>query len=272
MHRNVAPLVVTVLVFGATMAVSAHDFWLVPDVFAVGPGSEVVIRGQTSSAFPTSESAVAVDRITDAKVIGAAEEETITARSIDGVSLLLRHRPNSPGQKVVGVSLGWRHVKETAESFRRYLVLEGAADALKRFEQAGTLPTADIVRRYAKYAKTVVEFGDGPRAFDRVAGHPLEFIPLSDPSAVRTTTSLRVRLVFQGQPLAMARIHAGRGPVKGQSSPKDLELISSADGVVTVPLDASGLWNVRTIHVVSAPPGADANWDVHWASFVFSVK
>ncbi len=266
--RRSTPLT-AILITAATLSVAAHDFWLVPDPMAASGSSDIVVRGQTSSAFPTSESAVAVDRITNATVIGASGKETITARSIDGVSLLLRHRPNTPGQKVIGATLGWRQVKETAESFRKYLVLEGAADALKRFELAGTLPTSDIVRRYAKYAKTVVEFGTGPRAFDRVAGHPLEFIPLSDPSAPRATTALRVRILFQGQPLANARIHAGRAPVDGQPAEKDHELISSADGVVTVSAGAAGLWNVRTIHVVPSPAGADANWDVHWASFVW---
>ncbi len=266
--RRLIPLV-AVLLLAATLSVTAHDFWLVPDPLAADGTSELIIRGQTSSAFPTSESAVAVDRITDAKIVNATGEATITARSIDGVSLLLRHRPGQQGQQVIGVTLGWRNVKETAASFRNYLVLEGAGDALKRFEQMGTLPTTDVIRRYAKYAKTIVEFGSGPRAFDRTAGHPLEFVPLTDPSAPGEKAPLRVRILFQGKPLANARIHAGRAPTSGQPAEKDHDLLSSSDGVVTVPAGVAGLWNVRTIHVVQSPSGADANWDVHWASLVW---
>lgn len=260
------------MLIAATLSIAAHDFWLVPDAFAVASATEIVVRGQTSSAFPSSESAVAVDRITDARVLGDVDEETISVRSTEDLSLVLRHRPKRPGQKIIGVSLGWRSVNETAESFRKYLVLEGAEDALKRYEKAGMLPSDAIVRRYAKYAKTVVEFGNGPRAFDRVAGQPLEFVPLSDPSQLRATSVLRVRILFQGKPLARARVHAGVASAKGKPAAKDLELISSADGIVTVRLGAAGMWNVRAIHVVPAPPGAGADWDVHWASFVFSVK
>lgn len=270
-QRSISYLVCVLVVF-ATWSVAAHDFWLVPDAMAVGPGQEIVVRGQTSSAFPTSESAVAVNRITNATVIGADITETIAARSIDGTSLLLRHRPGSQGQKVIAVALGWTHVKETAASFRRYLELEGAQDALARFERDGMLPTTDIVRRYAKYAKTVVEFGNGPRAFDRMAGHPLEFVPLADPATFSGAAARQVRILFLGKPLANARIHAGRAPSGGQPAGKDTELISSADGIVTIPAGPSELWNVRTLHVVPAPEGADANWDVHWASFVFSVR
>ena len=264
--------VVAVLVVAAAFAVSAHDFWLVPDAMAVGKAADLVIRGQTSSAFPASESAVAVDRVTDARILGATDAETIAARSIEGPSLVLRHRPKTTGQKVIGVSLGWRNVNETAESFRRYLVLEGAEDALRRYEQAGLLPTAPIVRRYAKYAKTVVEFGDGPRAFARALEHPLEFIALADPSALRAGSALSMRLLYQGKSLSTARVHAGIAPAKNQPRTEDLELSSSKDGIVMVRVAASGLWNVRAIHVTPAPAGAGADWEVHWASFVFSVK
>lgn len=260
------------LTISATVLVSAHDFWLVPDAFSVGPAQEISVRGQTSSAFPTSESAVAVDRVTSARVLGASDEETITALATREQSLLLRHQPLTPGQKLVAVTVGWRHVKETADSFRKYLVAEGADDALKRHEAAGTLPTAAIVRRYAKYGKTVVEVGNGPRAYQRVVGHPLEFVPLSDPNLGRAGGELRVRVMFNGAPLARARFHAGLAPAKGDARRKDLDITTGDDGVAVVPLGASGLWNVRTIHVVPAPRGADADWEVHWATFVFQAR
>ncbi len=247
--------------------VGAHDFWLVPDVFAVAASGEIVVKGQTSSAFPTTLSAVTPDRITHARAIGAVEDERIDALSTLDNSLILRHRPKVPGQKVIAVAVGWRHVKETAESFRKYLVAEGAADALARYDRSGQLPRSDIVRRYAKYGKTVVDVGDGPRAFERVAGHPLEFIPLADPAG---EGQLQMRLIFQGRPLAGARVHAGMAPRHGKPA-KDVTLVTSDAGIISVPSGA-GLWNVRTIHVVPASAGADAQWDVHWATFVYPRK
>ncbi len=264
-RRNILALAVAVCMVAA--GASAHDFWLVPDAFAVPASGEIVVKGQTSSAFPTTLSAVTPDRVTAARVIGAADEERITALSTHENSLVLRHRPKTPGQKIVAVAVGWRQVKETAESFRKYLVAEGAEDALARYDRSGQLPTSDIVRRYAKYGKTVVEVGTGARAFDRVANHPLEFIPLEDPAGAG---QLRMRLVFQGKPLDGARVHAGMASPDGTPA-KDVTLMTSNGGIITVPAGA-GLWNVRTIHVVPAPAGADAQWDVHWATFVYSRK
>lgn len=270
--RRCATLTIA-LILSASFAV-AHDFWLVPDAFRVAVAGEVVVRGQTSSAFPTTLSAVTPDRVTEARIVGASasDDERITALSTHDNSLVLRHRPRTPGQKIVAVAVGWRLVNETAASFRKYLVAEGAEDALKHYDRAGQLPTGDIVRRYAKYGKTALEVGDGPRAFDRVIGHPLEFIPLSDPGAARASSELRVRLVFQGQPLARVRVHAGVAPTAGRATPPERLLVTSDDGVVAVPVGVAGLWNIRTIHVVPTPPGADANWDVHWATFVYAVR
>ena len=269
--RRTAVLTTLAILATAALAV-AHDFWLVPDAFRVAAGGELVVRGQTSSAFPTSESAVTADRVTSARILGANDEDTIAAVSTQDRSLMLRHRPRTAGQKMVAVSVGWRHIKETAESFRKYLVLEGAADALARYDRTGQLPTGGIVRRYAKYAKTAVEVGEGPRAYQREAGQPLEFVPLTDPSEVRASAELRFRLLFQGRPLAGARVHAGIAPAQGKSAAADLNLTSSGDGVVSVRVGTAGLWNVRTIHVLPASAGADADWDVHWATFVFAVK
>lgn len=264
-------LLMTLATVGTAGFAVAHDFWLVPDAFQISADAEVVVRGQTSSAFPTSESAVAPDRVTSARIVGAMGEDVVSALTTHAGSLVLRHRPTSSGQKIVAVSVGWRHVKETADSFRKYLVLEGAEDALKRYDQSGRLPTGAIVRRYAKYAKTVVEVGDGPRAFERVIGQPLEFVPLADPSDVSATSRLNVRLLFQGAPLAGAKVHAGRAKGAGKAA-ADITLTTTADGIVAIPVAASGLWNVRTIHVVPAPSGADADWEVHWATFVFTAR
>jgi len=267
-HLRRKILAVAVAVSAVAATANAHDFWLVPDMFAVPASGEIVVKGQTSSAFPTTLSAVTPDRVTEARVIGAADDERITALSTHDNSLVLRHRPKTPGQKVVAAAVGWRHVKETAESFRKYLVGEGAEDALAHYDRTGQLPKSDIVRRYAKYGKTVVEVGEGPRAFDRSAGHPLEFIPLSDPAAAGG--QLQFRLMFQGKPLAGVRVHAGTAPRNGKSAP-EISAVTTDSGIVTVPAGA-GLWNVRTIHVVPAPAGADAQWDVHWATFVYSRK
>ena len=252
-------------------ALNAHDFWLVPIDFDVEPGTELVIHGQTSSRFPTSEAAVAVNRIADAKVLSADTSVRITDFSHSGTSLVLRARPEQPGQRVVAVALHWQAVRESAEGFRRYLELEGAAQALATLQRQGRLPTDSITRRYAKYAKTIVEVGrGGARAYLRVAGHPLEFVPLRDPETLGAGDTVPVRLLYGGRALAGAHVHAGPAP-RADEAPHDHELVTDTAGILRLPILRSGLWNLRTIHVTQAPAGSGADWETHWASLVFRV-
>ena len=268
------------LVLGASIA-GAHDFWLVPNAFQLALGEAVTVHGQTSSKFPTTESAVATDRVADARLIGASSQVRISDLSIADKSLRLRARPGNSGQYLIAAALHWRSMRESAASFRRYLELEGAPSALERIDREGLLRGRDsLTRRYAKYAKTLVQVGrDGGRAFSRVAGHPLEFIPMADPGALRAGDTLALRLQFLGRPAVGARVHAGAVHWTGGAASdevhevaKDVELVSDANGVVRVPISAEGLWNVRTIQITQSPPGAAADWDAHWATMVILVS
>ena len=147
----------------------------------------------------------------------------------------------------------------------------------ERYEREGLFAKTDSVSQITtKYAKTIVEVGTGgPRAFSRTAGHPLEFVPVTDPSAATTGGELAVRLLFRGRPLANAHLHAGiefeGTPKDSASAPKDLSLVTDAQGIVRVPLAHGGLWNVRTLHAAPMENGAAGQWDVHVATLVSRV-
>lgn len=272
--RTRLPIIAVVLAAAVLLVAriaDAHDFWLVPDAFQIADAGELRVLGQTSSKFPVSESAVTPDRLSEARVIGADGEARISDLSTAGPSLVLRHVPRGAGQRIVSVTVDWRFVRAAGSGLKRYIELEGNPALAARYEREGLLPTTDsITRRYAKHAKTFVQVGSGgPRAFERVAGHPLEFIPLNDPGALRAGDTLAVRLIYQGQPLADAHLHAGVAQEPG--APADLSFDTDERGVARVPLAHAGLWNVRMIHVVPAPRGSGADWESHFATVVFRV-
>ena len=270
MPRRVFVLPLLLALVGVTPLLS-HDFWLVPVSFRTAPGSEVVVRGQTSSEFPTTLSAVTPDRVASARIITEGSTRTITGVAVNGTSLRLSHRPQESGQALVAVALHPRTLRESPESFRRYLVLEGAPEALERYERQGILPKDSITRRYAKYAKALLEVGTAaPRVFSRAAGHPLEFIALNDPSAAKVGGTLRLRMLFNGTPLAQARGHVGVAEsVSSARAYHDVPFETDANGEFSVEVRGNGLWNARALHIVPAPAGSGADWDVHWATLVW---
>ena len=277
-------IVTAALVVGAVSVGEAHDFWIIPNAFTAPLDTRIAVRGQTSSLFPTSVSAVTPDRIAEARVLTADRDVAVRDMSVDGTSLILGYRPAASGQHVIGVRIAPRNVRESPASFRRYLDLEGAPEARLRYEREGRLPPVggdSITRRYAKYAKTFVEVGTGRRAFARPVGHPLEIVPLSDPGALRLGDTLRLRLVMLGKPAAAAKLHAGSVPASAalgdtvaarRAAAGDVSVETDATGAFAIPLRSAGLWNVRTIQIVPAEKGSGADWDVHWATITFVVK
>lgn len=265
---------------------AAHDFWLVPASARSGRDAAIEIRGQTSSLFPTSVSAVTADRLASAVVVHRRGVVPLDGLSTSGRSLLIRYSPVEQGQHLFAVRLRPRLVRETAATLRQYMQLEGAPEALARYEREGRLPPVasrdSLTRRYAKYAKALTEIGAGAtRTFGHVVGHPLEFVPLADPSTARPGDRLAVRLLLAGKPLAGAHVIAGARDAStatledtaaaGRDARRDVALVTDADGVVRVPVDTAGLWNLRTLQIVPADAGSGADWDVHWATLVFHV-
>lgn len=275
--RRAVALVATTcaaLLLGAA-TLSAHDFWIVPTAFAVAAGDAIEIEGRTSTNFPSSLSAVAPERVAEARVIGSASDERVSEMSTREKSLVLRHRPSAPGQRVVAVALASRAARTTPARLERYIALEGAPELAARYRQDGAYPQADsLTQTTAKYAKTVVEIGArGPRAFTRLAGHPLELVPVNDPAALRPGDTLRVRVLYRGRPLAGAHLHAGVAARDSAhaAAKKDLSITTGADGVARVPLAEGGLWNVRTLHGAPVAEGG-ADWEVLFATLVFGVQ
>ena len=97
--------------------------------------------------------------------------------------------------------------------------------------------------------------------------------------------TLVVRLLYRGQPVAGAHLHAGAaapGVTATSDSAqaaapagKDLAVETGPDGVARVVVAANGLWNVRALHAAPAPDGpggGNGAWEVFFATMVFSVS
>ncbi len=265
---------------GAAIA-SAHDFWIIPNAFVVAPGSKLEVLGQTSVKFPTTVSAVTPDRIADARLIAANGEERIVGLSVAGKSLALTHRPSTAGQRVVAVSLVPRTSRTAPAALKRYIGLEGSPELAERYERDGAFKGTDSLTQHTtKYAKTVVEIGSGgPRAYTKVAGHALEFVPVTDPSLLKQGDTLTIRLLFRGQPLAGAHFHAGAAPPAAlqdstalRADWKDHSLVTDEKGIARVPIDHAGLWNLRTLHAAPAATDGGKGWEVAFATIVFQAS
>ena len=97
-------------------------------------------------------------------------------------------------------------------------------------------------------------------------------VPLADPATARPGETLRVRVLFRGQPLAGAEVERGDGltPVKEDELPR---FKTDADGVATIPLPKAGPVLLAIDHRVAPSETPDlAAVDLYNATLWFALR
>ncbi len=254
----------------------AHDFWIIPDMFAFSDNAMMHVNGrQGGTKFPVG-TAVPAERVIDARIIGATSSTKITDVAVEGTSLRLHNKPAAAGQYLVVVALSTRDFRETPAGVVRFLKAEGGAAEAARLERENSLQGLDsVVFTAASYAETVAEVGKGgPRAFAKLAGLRLEFSPLNDPAKLRVGDTLHVKMLGNGMPVANIGIEIATGLDSAAAADVSVTRVAytaDAKGVVHVPLTKAGPVMMRSAFASRKQVGTPKDWDVSRTTYVFNV-
>jgi nickel transport protein len=142
------------------------------------------------------------------------------------------------------------------------------ADGLYRNATRRLAPDAADSMWSVKFAKAVT----GPDApWQKELGQLLEIVPLSDPGKVKPGETLRLKVLFQGKPLAGAEVERGDGSTV--VAEKDIPRFKTdADGIASVPLSKAGPYLLVIDHKVTPSATPDqANADLFNATLWFLV-
>ncbi|HEX9564506.1 MAG TPA: DUF4198 domain-containing protein [Gemmatimonadaceae bacterium] len=270
------PLMCGVALVTLVSTSAAHDFWIIPDLFAVAGDATIHVSGRSGTRFPTG-TAVQPARVTDARVIGANAEMKITQMAVEGNSLRLHQKPAAAGQYLIAVALMPRTTRSTPAGLLRFLRLEGGASEAARLERENAFAGQNsVVYTSGSYAFTVVEVGDGgPRAYSKSAGFTLEFTPVNDPAHLHLGDTLHVKVVGAGKPVPNIGVLAGPAVDTSATATAQqavsLTLSADANGVVHLPLTKAGAWNIRAAFDYRRPGGAANEWEVARSTYVSGV-
>ena len=152
-------------------AAFGHDFWIIPDMFAIEGDAMVHVQALSGTRFP-SGSAVQADRIANARLVGVDGETTIRDMAVEGTALRLHQKPASAGQYLVAVAMTPRTTRSTPAGLIRFLRAEGGAGEAARLERDQTFTQGDsLTYASTSYAVTAVQVGKGgPRALSLSTG------------------------------------------------------------------------------------------------------
>lgn len=252
-------------IFLMPAALGAHDFWIEPSSFRAAPDTLIRIALRVGHAFegdPVVRDSARVARFVVATPDGV--QEVIGQDGRDPAGLL---RPTKPGMYVIGYQgVPTPHVMES-QGFDRYLEEEGL-ESIRRVRALRALLDTPGREMFSRAAKSLVLVGDGTDdGYNRRLGLPLEIVPEASPVGLTRTSMLPLRVLYLGAPLRDVLVTAflevnPHAPMTARSD---------ASGRVAFPAKANGRWIVKTVHMVPASPGVDADWESVWASLTFEV-
>ena len=265
MPRLLPALVAAALLLSGTTML-AHDLWIEPSQFLPDRGESVGLRlwiGQNLAGDPLPRVPAFIK---DFFFDDGSGHKTIVGRAASDPAGLLR--VTAPGLYVVGYHSTPSTVDLTAAAFNDYLKDE-ALDAVSAERQRRNQNGVAVHEQFSRCAKSLVLVGqarDGQ--VDRTLGFPLELVAEQNPYAVPPNQELSVRLLYENRPLAGALVVA----LNRARLPERLTARSDRDGRVRFRLPQGGMWLIKAVHMIPAPPGTNADWESFWASLTFGTR
>jgi uncharacterized GH25 family protein len=126
--------------------------------------------------------------------------------------------------------------------------------------------------RYRRVAKTLVQVGPpgagGQEAATRPLGLPLEIVPDRSPYLQPATARLPIRLLYQGRPLAGARVKLSS--LDDDGAPIDAR-VTDAAGNALFALPPPGSWRLAVVWTQPADGGDGIDFDTVFSSLTFAV-
>ena len=254
-----------VLFCGLVRPAYAHDFWISPEPMDPEAGRTVLLRLYAGEWFVGDEipyqaaHALRFEHITGTKVEMLAGQEGYSPASF--------LRSIAPGVHLVAYTSAGTDIQIEPETFNRYLEDSGLRTVLAYRRQHGLTGSA-AHERFFRYAKAlIVTPGAKVDATTpaRVLDQRLEIVPEFDPVSIAAKPgSVRVRVMYEGKPLAGATVFAmpRSDPEAGR-----LEEVTDLEGRAAFALDRADVWMVKLIWMVPGTQGAD--WESSWGSLVF---
>jgi nickel transport protein len=241
----------------AASALQAHDIGVFP--LLTDGGIAVAVK----YGHPGDYQATAAGKLIELDAYAPSGERTMLAGRLrpDGTSLLTSPLTAAPGDRGT-----WLFASFYDNGF-----FVKTAEGRSVNTTKADYPAAETATHNLKFGKGLLQTGGGSasgsgRGFDRVVGHRLELVPRVDPFAIAAGGELRLEVLYDGKPLAGAKVH--RYADDGSSS--TTEHVADRMGVVRVPMSRGGQHILSVSHDVPSRHPELATRDVYAATLVIT--
>lgn len=251
----------------------AHEFWMLPDRFALPQGNPVHITLHVGEYFEGE-----VIPFTTAYVAGLTQYSAGKTQNLlrtvpaEDSGKGFRLVPNARGTHLIAFDSHPNQVTLSGDKFHAYLREEGLEAIIKRREAGGTDSTPGR-ERYRRHVKTLLKSGSqsggkSDNTFAVRTGQRFEILPLTDPYAARAGDTLNFQLFFDDKPLQNGLVKAWHQ--RGKQTVV-IRVRTDAAGKAEVSLPHAGTWMISAVHMIAADGVPGIDWDSFWGNLTFEL-
>ena len=248
---------------------AAHDLYILPGAFQVVPGQMLRVAYHNGDAFPESEAAPPLTRLTGARLVSRRGSVSVGGLRVEGKEVLGEVVVPKGGSWQLAVSTRPNFIALEAAKFVEYLKEEGLDEVIawRRTHGEEGRPGRE---RYSKFAKSVLRDGAGDDFYLTALGLPIEIVLLGDPAKLKAGDKLPVIVLLRGKPAAGLQVEAARA-LGGKAKTSAIGR-TGADGRIDILIDQAGRWRLHSLRMERCAEPKVADWESLWASVTFEVR
>lgn len=248
----------------------AHEFWLQPQQYIFSAGEEVNIRFRVGEGFAGENWKGNQERVQELKLYYADVTDNlktaISADEGDSVQFSLFEE----GTAMVTFNSVNSYLELDAAKFNDYLLEDGLTSAIDYRKEHNE--TDSMSREYyQRSVKTILQVGNKKTdLYKKQTTLPVDIIPLSHPYTLSNEQTLKLKVLFKGQPLANAKMKVWH---RVTDLVTDTSYLSDANGEFSFPVTTSGEWMVSCVHMIHLDADPKTNpltnypvWQSYWGS------
>lgn len=241
----------------------AHEFWLQPQQYLFSAGDEVNIRFKAGEGFSGENWKGNQRRVNELKLYYADVADNLKDALTDEEGDSVQFSLFEEGTAMLTFNSINSYLELDAVKFNEYLQEDGltaAVDYRKEHHETDSMSR----ELYQRSVKTIVQVGSKKTdVCKRQTSLPLDLIPLTNPYTIRNHQLLKVKVIFQGQVLANAKLKAWH---KLPGTVTDSSFTSDANGEISFPVETTGDWMVSCVHMIHLDADPKAQWQSYWGS------
>lgn len=248
----------------------AHDYWFKPETFFTAASTSVRVQLLVGDEFRVEEERVLQKEKTESfQMFSEKGTQDLLAAGQEGQTPAATVKVGAAGNYLIAMNRKPSLIKLEAAKFKSYLAEEGLETIIAERERRGE-SDSEGRERYSRNLKLLLQVGERhDDSYKRALGQRLEIIPQSNPYTLQHGDSLKVRVTFEGKPLAGAKIFAYN---RNNEAVSEQAQRTASDGMATFKVDKSGEWLVRLVHMRRCEKCADADWESFWGAYSFGMK